>query len=122
MARMVLPERLVGAMFLGWAGLGWAGLGWVAGLTLPCVWIDAGAAPGALMLAGGLLYRPGRFLPSPPPRPVPVGVRLPRGLSRLRLRRRDVPVYCDSTVHQLSQGAAALATGSARKRKQSAQI
>jgi hemolysin III len=51
MARMVLPERLVGAMFLG--------LGWVAGLALPCVWSHAGAAPGALMLAGGLLYTAG---------------------------------------------------------------
>ena len=51
MARMVLPERLAGAMFLG--------LGWVAGLALPCVWIHAGAAPGALMLAGGLLYTAG---------------------------------------------------------------
>ncbi len=51
MARMVLPERLVGAMFLG--------LGWVAGLALPGVWIHAGAAPGALMLAGGLLYTAG---------------------------------------------------------------
>jgi hemolysin III len=51
MARMVLPERLVGAMFLG--------LGWVAGLALPGVWIRAGAAAGALMLAGGLLYTTG---------------------------------------------------------------
>jgi hemolysin III len=51
MARMVLPERLVGAMFLG--------LGWVAGLALPGLWIHAGAAPGALMLAGGLLYTAG---------------------------------------------------------------
>jgi hemolysin III len=51
MARMVLPERLAGAMFLG--------LGWVAGLALPGVWIHAGAAAGALMLAGGLLYTAG---------------------------------------------------------------
>jgi hemolysin III len=51
MARMVLPERLVGAMFLG--------LGWVAGLALPGVWIHSGAAAGALMLAGGLLYTAG---------------------------------------------------------------
>ena len=51
MARMVLPERLAGAMFLG--------LGWVAGLALPGVWIHAGAAVGALMLAGGLLYTAG---------------------------------------------------------------
>jgi hemolysin III len=51
MARMVLPERLVGAMFLG--------LGWMAGLALPGVWIHAGAAAGALMVAGGLLYTAG---------------------------------------------------------------
>ena len=51
MARMVLPERLVGAMFLG--------LGWMGGLALPAVWIRAGAVPGALMLTGGLLYTAG---------------------------------------------------------------
>src|ERR1700729_1438634 len=45
------PERLIGAMFLG--------LGWLAGLALPEVWIHAGAVPGALMLAGGLLYTAG---------------------------------------------------------------
>jgi cation diffusion facilitator family transporter len=49
--RMVLPERLVGATFLG--------LGWMGGLALPAVWIHAGAAPGALMLTGGLLYTAG---------------------------------------------------------------
>jgi hemolysin III len=49
--RMTGPERLVGAMFLG--------LGWLAGLALPEVWIHAGAAPGALMLAGGVLYTAG---------------------------------------------------------------
>ena len=64
MARMVLPERLVGATFLG--------LGWVAGLALPEVWIHDGAAPGALMVAGGLLYTAGaisyhRRLPDPYP-------------------------------------------------------
>ena len=51
MVRMVLPERLVGAMFLG--------LGWMAGLALPWVWIHAGVTPGALMIAGGLLYTAG---------------------------------------------------------------
>jgi hemolysin III len=51
MARMVLPERLVGATFLG--------LGWIGGLALPEVWIRAGVVPGALMLAGGLLYTAG---------------------------------------------------------------
>jgi hemolysin III len=51
MARMVLPERLVGAMFLG--------LGWMAGLGLPGVFMHAGVAPGMLMLSGGLLYTAG---------------------------------------------------------------
>ena len=51
LAWMRAPERLVGATFVG--------LGWVAGLALPGVWIHAGAAPGALMLAGGLLYTAG---------------------------------------------------------------
>ena len=51
MAWMGAPELLVGATFLG--------LGWMAGLALPWVWIHAGAAPGALMLAGGLLYTAG---------------------------------------------------------------
>ena len=48
MAWMSAPELIVGATFVG--------LGWVAGLSLPGVWIHAGAAPGALVLAGGLLY------------------------------------------------------------------
>jgi hemolysin III len=51
MTWMAGPERLIGAMFLG--------LGWLAGLALPEVWIHAGAAPGALMLGGGLLYTAG---------------------------------------------------------------
>jgi hemolysin III len=42
---------VVGATFLG--------LGWVAAVALPGVWIHAGAAAGALMLAGGLLYTAG---------------------------------------------------------------
>jgi hemolysin III len=51
MAWMGGPERLVGATLLG--------LGWLAGLALPEVWIHDGAVPGALMLAGGLLYTAG---------------------------------------------------------------
>ncbi len=51
LAWMSAPELLVGATFVG--------LGWVAGLALPGVWLHAGAAPGALMLAGGLLYTAG---------------------------------------------------------------
>ena len=51
MAWMRAPEVVVGGAFLG--------LGWIAGLALPGVWIHAGAAPGALMVAGGLLYTTG---------------------------------------------------------------
>jgi hemolysin III len=61
---MSAPELLVGATF--------AGLGWAAGLALPGVWAQAGAAPGILMLAGGLLYTAGaisyhRRRPDPAP-------------------------------------------------------
>jgi len=45
------PERLVGGTFLA--------LGWLGALSLPAVWIHAGAVPGMLMLAGGLLYTAG---------------------------------------------------------------
>jgi hemolysin III len=51
LAWMSAPELVVGATFVG--------LGWVAGLALPAVWLHAGAAPGALLLAGGLLYTAG---------------------------------------------------------------
>jgi hemolysin III len=51
LAWMNAPELLVGGMFVG--------LGWAAGLSLPWVWIQAGAAAGVLMLAGGLLYTAG---------------------------------------------------------------
>ena len=48
MAWMNAPERLVGGTFVA--------LGCVAGLALPEVWLHSGAAAGALMLAGGVLY------------------------------------------------------------------
>jgi hemolysin III len=48
LAWMSAPELLVGMTFVG--------LGCAAGLALPWVWIHAGVAPAALMLAGGLLY------------------------------------------------------------------
>lgn len=48
---MNVPELLAGSVFVG--------LGWVAGLALPEVWLRSGAAAGALMLAGGLLYTAG---------------------------------------------------------------
>ncbi len=48
---MSAPEPLVGATF--------TGLGWIAAVALPGVWVQAGAAAGALMLAGGLLYTAG---------------------------------------------------------------
>jgi len=66
MAWMNAPERLVGGTFIA--------LGWVAGLALPAVWLHSGAVPGALMLAGGLLYTAGalsyhRRWPNPSPSP-----------------------------------------------------
>jgi hemolysin III len=64
MARMNAPERLVGGTFIG--------LGWVAALALPAVWIHAGAVPGLLMVAGGLLYMAGAlFFHRRRPDPVP---------------------------------------------------
>jgi hemolysin III len=50
-AWMHAPELLVGATFVG--------LGWAAALSLPGVWMHAGIASGALMLAGGVLYTTG---------------------------------------------------------------
>jgi hemolysin III len=51
LAWMAAPELVAGSAFVG--------LGWVAVLALPGVWIHAGPAAGALMLAGGLLYPAG---------------------------------------------------------------
>jgi hemolysin III len=64
MVWMNAPELLVGSTFVG--------LGWVGGLALPAVWLHSGAAAGALMLAGGLLYTAGalsyrRHRPDPNP-------------------------------------------------------
>jgi hemolysin III len=54
LAWMHAPELVVGATFVG--------LGWAAALALPGVWIHAGIASGALMIAGGLLYTTGAAL------------------------------------------------------------
>ncbi len=51
MARINVPELLGGGTFVA--------LGWVAGLAVPEVWLHSGAAAGALLLAGGLLYTAG---------------------------------------------------------------
>jgi hemolysin III len=51
LAWMGAPEILVGTVFVG--------LGWTAGLSLPAVWMHEGAVPGALLIAGGLLYTVG---------------------------------------------------------------
>jgi hemolysin III len=64
MAWMGAPELLVGSTFVG--------LGWAGALALPGVWAHSGAAAGALMLAGGLLYTTGALsyrLRRPNPRP-----------------------------------------------------
>lgn len=64
LVRMTASERLVGLIYVG--------LGWTAGLTVPAVWIHAGVAPAALLIAGGLLYTAGavgyhRRKPDPSP-------------------------------------------------------
>jgi hemolysin III len=51
LAWMSAPELVAGSTFVG--------LGWVAALALPGVWTRAGAAAGALILSGGLLYTAG---------------------------------------------------------------
>ncbi|HEY2443518.1 MAG TPA: hemolysin III family protein [Streptosporangiaceae bacterium] len=51
LAWMNAPELVVGATFVG--------LGWMGAVGLPGVWIHGGAAPGALVLGGGLLYTAG---------------------------------------------------------------
>jgi predicted membrane channel-forming protein YqfA (hemolysin III family) len=89
------PERLVGGTFVA--------LGWVAGLALPAVWLHSRPAAGALMFAGGVLYTAGALSYHRRwPNPLSEGFRLPRGLSRLRLRRCGVPVHGDSAVHRLN--------------------
>ena len=65
MVWMDAPELLVGSTFVG--------LGLVGGIALPAVWLHAGPAAGALLLAGGLLYIAGaisyrRRRPNPYPR------------------------------------------------------
>ncbi len=68
LAWMSAPELVAGSTFVG--------LGWVAVLALPGVWTRAGAAAGALMLAGGLLYTAGALCyhrRRPDPRPAVFG-------------------------------------------------
>jgi hemolysin III len=48
LTRATAPELVAGALFVG--------LGCAGGLAMPWVWIHGGAASGALLLAGGLLY------------------------------------------------------------------
>ncbi len=64
MAWMNAPELLVGSTFVA--------LGWTGGLALPAVWMHSGAAAGALLLVGGVLYTAGalsyrRRWPNPSP-------------------------------------------------------
>ena len=51
LAWMGAPELLVGSTFVA--------LGWAGGLAIPAVWVHSGAAAGALLLVGGLLYTAG---------------------------------------------------------------
>ena len=115
MAWMNAPERLVGGTFIA--------LGWVAALALPEVWVHSGAVPGVLMLGGCLLYLTGAIsYHFPLAGPVPLGVRLSRGVPRLRLRRRRLPVRRDRPVHRLvraGQPGAGQPGTAARKRNRS---
>ena len=92
LAWMNAPELLVGLTF--------AGLGFAGGLALPC-----GVDPCRRGTGGAAARRwralPVRraVLPSSLARPVPVRVRLPRGLPYLHLCRRGLPVHRD---HQAS--------------------
>jgi hemolysin III len=51
LARMHVPEWLVGAIFIG--------LGWAAGAAVPAVWVHSGTGPAVLLIVGGLLYSVG---------------------------------------------------------------
>ena len=96
LAWMNAPELLVGGTFV---GLGWAARPCAAVGVDPCrrsAWrTDACRWPA--------LHRWCAFLPSSLAQSLPVGVRLPRGLSCLRLRRRGLPVRGDSAVHCLNR-------------------
>ncbi len=68
LVRMRAPEWLAGGVFIG--------LGCAAGAALPAVWLAAGVAPAALLLAGGLLYTAGALgyhCRRPDPRPAVFG-------------------------------------------------
>jgi len=68
LAWMHAPELLVGTTFVS--------LGSLAGVALPAVWMHAGVVPGALIVAGGLLYIAGALSYHrrwPDPRPAVFG-------------------------------------------------
>ena len=95
MVWMNAPELLVGSTFVA--------LGWAGGLAIPAVWVHSGAAAGVLLLVGRpAVHGRGAVVPVPLAQPQPGRVRLPRGLPRLRLRRRDLPVHRDRGVHRLT--------------------
>ena len=88
------PPRLVGAVYLG--------LGWIAGLALPAVWMRFGVVPVVLLTTGGVLYTVGALVYyRRPSRPDPGRVWVSRGLPRLRLRGRHLPIPRDRTIHRL---------------------
>ena len=87
---MSAPELLVGMVF--------AGLGWVAALALPGLWIHAAWRPQRWCSRAACSTRPELSVTAAACRSAPVSVRVPRGLPRLRLRRRGVPVHRDHPV------------------------
>ena len=95
LVRMNAPERVVGVIYVG--------LGWTAGLAIPAVWIACRYRPGHLVDRRRVAVHRGRDrLPPQAPGSQPDAVRLPRGVPRLRQRRRGMPVRRDRLLRALS--------------------
>ena len=93
LAWMNAPELLVGGTFVG--------LGSLAAIAMPAVWAQAGVRAGLLTLGRRpALHNRRALVPPAQARPFAGGVRLPRGLPRLRLRRRQLPVPRDRARHR----------------------
>lgn len=99
MVWMNAPELLVGSTFV---ALGWA---WRPGD--PCRLAALGRRRWHAAAGGRpALHGRGAVLPLPLAQPQPGRVRLPRGLPRLRVRGRDLPVHRDRGVHRLTHSIA----------------